>query len=247
MDIAIVDDEAEVRRELEQVLRQYFAVHYPLLVPALSFLKFSNAEDFMLLQPDHEFELIFLDIYMDELTGIDAARKLRRQGIDTPIIFLTTSVEHQLDGYSVFAAGYLMKPLSADLAALAHVLDHCLPAIAARNQQLTVQDGVRQVRIPFSQIFYIDCNNTRTAVIHLAKEQLVTSNTYQECLEQMQDDARFMECYHHILVNMDCIDMADKDVFQLKNGELVPISRRKHHEVRQQYIHYLTSSLCPAN
>lgn len=243
MEIAIVDDEAEVRRELEQVLRQYFKKHYPRLLPALSFLKFSNAEDFLPLQREHEFALIFLDIYMDEMTGMDAARELRLQGIDAPIIFLTTSTEHQLDGYRVFASGYLMKPLSANLEVLTYILDHCMPVIVARAQQLAVQVGVRPARVSFNRIFYIDCNNARTAVVHLAKEPLVTSNTYQTCLEQLQDDERFMECYHHVLVNMECIDLVVKDTFLLKNGESIPISRRKHHEVRQHYLHYLSTDI----
>lgn len=244
MDIAIVDDEVEVRRELEQELRRYFSAYYPQLLPQLSFRKFSCAEDFLPLMPQQEFALIFLDIYMDKLTGLDAARRLRRFGVDTPIVFLTTSVEHQLDGYSVFAAGYLMKPLSANIESLIHVLDHCLPSIVARNQQLTVQIGPRPVNIPFHRILYIDCNNNRTVIIHLVEEQILTSSTYRDCLEQLQLDKRFMECYHHLLVNMAYINRVDEDTFQLKNGESIPISRRKRREVKQEYMHYLTTNLC---
>ena len=57
-------------------------------------------------------------------------------------------------------------------------------------------------------------------------------------------DKRFMECYHHLLVNMAYINRVDEDTFQLKNGESIPISRRKRREVKQEYMHYLTTNLC---
>lgn len=55
-------------------------------------------------------DLIFLDIYMGALNGMDTARKLRKLGVKAPIVFLTASPDFALESYEVEASGYLLKP-----------------------------------------------------------------------------------------------------------------------------------------
>ena len=55
-------------------------------------------------------DLIFLDIYMGDLNGMDTARKLRDLGVKAPIVFLTASPDFALESYEVEASGYLLKP-----------------------------------------------------------------------------------------------------------------------------------------
>lgn len=63
-------------------------------------------------RPD-DFDLILLDIYMPAMEGMDVAREVRRLDESVKIIFLTTSREHALEGYKVFASGYILKPWQA--------------------------------------------------------------------------------------------------------------------------------------
>ena len=158
MDIAIVDDEPLVRQQLEQMLKEYLYHHYPKLMPTASFLEFSNAEDFLPIEQARKFSLIFMDIYMDELNGMDAIRQLRQAGCNTPVIFLTNSTEHLLEGYSVFAAGYLVKPLSASYHRLVQTLDHCMPQVLASFQVLHIMVGHNMTSIPLDSICYLDRN-----------------------------------------------------------------------------------------
>lgn len=241
MDIAIVDDEPLVRQQLEQMLKEYLYHHYPKLMPTASFLEFSNAEDFLPIEQARKFSLIFMDIYMDELNGMDAIRQLRQAGCNTPVIFLTNSTEHLLEGYSVFAAGYLVKPLSASYHRLVQTLDHCMPQVLASFQVLHIMVGHNMTSIPLDSICYLDRNIRRKVQIHLDEQTLSVESSYPDCCEQLLPDPRFIECYHHVLVNMDKICQLDDDDFLLNNGQRVPVSRRKRSEVKHQYMLYLTS------
>lgn len=77
-------------------------------------------------RPD-DFDLILLDIYMPAMEGMDVAREVRRLDESVKIIFLTTSREHALEGYKVFASGYILKPLASHREELFHALDYALP------------------------------------------------------------------------------------------------------------------------
>lgn len=70
------------------------------------------------------FDLIFLDVIMGEMNGIETAHRLRQYGAGAPIVFFTTSRDYAVESYEVEAAGYLMKPVAYDK--LAAVLDRLL-------------------------------------------------------------------------------------------------------------------------
>ena len=240
MNIAIIDDDALVRQELEHALINYLADQYPSLLPAMSFCPFAIAEDFLRkFRAGKRFAIIFMDIYMGKMTGIDAAKQIRYAGDNTPIIFLTTSTEYQLEGYTVFAAGYIMKPLCENRQLFQKVLDHCIPNLLAQMQQLTIIVEHMPIQVPLHTILYLDCNSTRTVLLHLTDHIVHTSCTYQECRARLLIDQRFAECYHRIIINMDSISHVENETFFLKDGEHVPISRRKKNEVTKKYMRYL--------
>lgn len=239
MNIAIIDDDSQVRAEVEQGIRLYIIDKYPTMLTAANFFQFPNAEEFLASFQPGQFSLIFLDIYMAELTGMEAAKKIRYAGDDTPLVFLTTSTEYQLAGYTVFAAGYLMKPLSASQAAFSQVMDHCMPIVLSNQQQLDVVIEHVPMQIPFRNILYLDCSSTRAVQIHLKNRVITTGCSYQDCRDRLLVDRRFSECYHRIIINMDAVSRLDDETFLMADGESIPISRRKRTEVKQHYMNYL--------
>ena len=238
MNIAIVDDDAQVRTEVQQGVRDYLSDQQPALLPIVSFQEFPSAEDFLAQFEPGMFSMIFLDIYMKETTGTEAAKSLRATGDSTPIIFLTTSTEHLLDGYAVFAAGYLLKPLATSQDAFVQVLDHCLPLVLANLQHLDIVVEHVDVQIPFRNIIYLECNNARTVVLHLTDHTVSTTSPYADCRKQLLMDPRFCECYHRVIINLESITRMDEEAFTMSDGGVVPISRRKKNEVRYRYMHH---------
>ena len=78
-------------------------------------------------------------------------------------------------------------------------------------------------------------------ILHLSEQTFAAQESYSECAEILLDDQRFLECYHRIIVNMDAIVSMEEESFRLKNGVLLPISRRKRLPVTKQYMLYLAA------
>jgi len=241
MNIAIVDDSLEDRQAARQLLQTFFSEKAPQLLPKIHFHPYNSAENFLESFTPGYFALVILDIYMQDITGMEAAKHIADLDKQCLLIFLTTSIEHILDGYSVHAAGYILKPLVENSVRFYQTMDYCLEQLKLDNSSLEVTVDSAPLAVPLREIYYVDCNNNRTVVLHLATKELRTANTYQHCLEQLQQHKQFLECYHRLLVNMEHIEEMNEDTFLLFNNAQLPISRRKKNEVKQAYLLYLTN------
>ena len=240
MYIAIVDDETRDREEAYTFLQYYLNSRFPHLNGQFHYETFTSAESFLQQFTPHRYAIVIMDIYMHEMNGMEAAEQLTARDPACKIVFLTTSMEHVLEGYMVHAAGYIVKPLAEHLPQFRQTIDYCLEQLHLEQASLPVTIENTAVAVPLADIYYLDCQNSRTVVLHLAQKTIKTSNTYQECLEYLQRYHEFLECYHRLMINMKKIDVMQEDTFLLKNGESIPISRRKKNEVKQAYLAYLT-------
>ena len=115
MRIAIVDDLAAERALLKDRLEQQL---HRRNVQA-DILEYESGETFLEAARKAPFTAAFLDIYMDGMTGMEAAKKLRKTNTDCLLVFTTTSTDHALEGFQVRALHYLVKPFTeADIDAL---------------------------------------------------------------------------------------------------------------------------------
>ena len=115
MRIAIVDDLAAERTLLKDRLEQQL---HRRNVQA-DILEYESGETFLEAARKAPFTAAFLDIYMDGMTGMEAAKKLRKTNTDCLLVFTTTSTDHALEGFQVRALHYLVKPFTeADIDAL---------------------------------------------------------------------------------------------------------------------------------
>ena len=103
MRFAVCDDEAELRRDISDRITA--------LCPGASVTEFSSGGE--LLAGAGSFDIIFLDIGMDGLDGMQTAKKLRRNGCRAAIIFVTAFEDRVFDAFDVGAFNFLVKPVSA--------------------------------------------------------------------------------------------------------------------------------------
>lgn len=110
MRIAIVDDLAKERASLHLRLEKILNLRSV----CAEILEYESGEAFLAAEKEQRFTAAFLDIYMDGMSGMDAARELRKMDTDCMLVFTTTSTDHALEGFQVRAMHYLVKPFSAE-------------------------------------------------------------------------------------------------------------------------------------
>ena len=108
MRIAIVDDIETERALLKMRLERQLSLYGV----ETEILEFDSSESFLAAEKERHFTVAFLDIYMKGLSGMDAAKELRKTDADCFLIFTTTSTDHALEGFQVRAFHYLVKPFS---------------------------------------------------------------------------------------------------------------------------------------
>ena len=184
------------------------------------------------------FDLVFLDIFMDEITGMDVAHKLLEAGCDCTIIFLTSSREYALEGYEVGAFRYLLKPLTYDK--LEDTLNSFFRKFRVEARKLPLMVERTPLYIPYSDLYYLSSVMRQTEV-HLEKKVLKQSSAinFQKTVAPLLSDSRFFLCSKGVIVNLQHVSELEKDHFVLNNGEEVPISRRNLSQAKKTFLDFL--------
>jgi two-component system, LytTR family, response regulator LytT len=160
-------------------------------------------------------ELIFVDIQMPDLTGIEFARTLENA---PKIIFTTAYEKYALEGFKLNAIDYLLKPFSyeeflkaaqkarkqAELEAAA------LPTIEANSQFLFLKSEYKIRRINFNDILYIEGLKDYIKVYTTGDDKPVLSLNSMKSLEQRLPESKFMRVHRSFIVNLDRIDTIER-------------------------------------
>ena len=187
---------------------------------------------------ERDIRITFMDIYMPGSFGIDVARKIRDAGNDKAIIFTTTSLEHGLDGYSVDALQYLVKPL--DYSQVKSALDKCKRLYADSLRYVEVMSNRLMIRVLLKDILYIEIYN-HTCFIHTMSETIKNYLSLEEVWQLLdaQEEHTFLRIHRSYIVNMRYIEDMTDDDFLLAKGAVVPIRRKDKLAIKQAYMDYL--------
>ena len=230
LQICICDDETK-DCELVQSVIQSFILDIPYEIKV-------HHDGKELLKDNYiKYDLIFLDIYMNDSQGIEVAQTMRNNGYKNEIVFHTSSKDFALDGYKVHAFDYLVKPIQVD--EIEDVLQKYIDLRMKQEKTLTILDSNKNPKytIPLSKIEYIESTNT-WVTIYLNDGHDLRMYTKLSDLEKEIHDPRFLRCHQSYLVNMDYINQTT-DVFKLTSGKIVPIRVRKKKQIQDEFLQYI--------
>lgn len=232
MRIAIVDDIASERDNLKTGITAQLT---RLSLNARVFC-FASGADFLSAAGKERFDLVFLDIYMNNENGVDTAKELRRFDTDCLIVFTTTSTDHALDGFRVRAFHYLVKPCTgADLAAL---FDEIIKRLPETDRYIKVDTPGGAVRLRLRDILYAEHYQHQIHIYRADGQKNVTRRTFREFAAGLMD-GRFFLCSRGVLVNLEHAEDFDGKDFILKNGKRIPVSRDLAKAARQAFGDFL--------
>ena len=230
--IAVVDDLERDRAWLAEKLADYMArerLEYELTA-------FASGEAFSAaLEQGQRFNLVFMDIYMDGITGIEAAQALRARDMDCKLVFLTTSEDFMRQGFSLNSAHYLIKPVKDE--DFAQAMANCRLGRALQVPTLAVTVEGRTLEVDTRQIRYLEVQQ-RSVVLHTTRGDLPLGRSFSAAAAPLERDRRFLLCFKGVLVNMDHIAAQTGDELRLDDGSILPIAPRRRREILAQYRAY---------
>ena len=142
-------------------------------------------------------DLLFLDIRMDKMNGIELAYKLRELEYRMQIVFTTDSPEYVFEGYNVSALNYLVKPI--DYGRCRSILEQAHKLIESKNFYLC-KTSESLHRILYEDMLYIEMLS-HTAIIHTRDTRYSTRKTIAEIIAEL-DDTLFVRCHKSFVVNI---------------------------------------------
>lgn len=194
-----------------------------------------------LLDSDMAFDILFLDIRMEGLNGMETARRMRAQGFEGLLVFLTVLKESVFEAFEVRAFDYLVKPLEEGR--FRRTMERAVGAIQPdAGKCLVVQRGNACQIIPFSQIIYCEVLG-RKVYLHQKGGGIVDYYDRMEDLEKRLD-SRFFRCHRSYLVNLDYVHGCSQGLAALWGGSQVPISRLRCNGLKQALLLHMKERRC---
>lgn len=226
--LAICDDESYMLKNLSACLSAYMkerGLPYSLTC-------FSNGKD--LLNNSQPFDLVFLDIQMEGVNGLETASLLRKSGYSGLLVFLTVLKECVFDAFEVDANDFLVKPVEDEK--LWRTLDR-LFAGRWEMKSILIHKGADTQIIPLKEIRYCEVLGRK---IYLHTENSGVIDYYQKLKEFEQAvDSRFFRCHRSYLVNLDFVRGLKGGAAKLTDGSVIPISRLREQEFTQALLFYM--------
>lgn len=188
------------------------------------------------------FDLIFLDIEMPGINGMDAARQLRSAGYGCPLLFVTNMAQFALHGYEVDACAFLVKPV--DYAAFCTRLDRALKLLdrqETRRIALKTLDGLTWIDL--SQLLYLRGSGHYVDYrMSQILEPLRCRTSFTLACQALHDEP-LVTISNALAVSMDHIVQVNPTNVRLDNGETLPLSRSRRQKASQRICTYLAEGI----
>ena len=194
MEIAICDDEIIIREDIEKKVR--------VIIPEAKIKCYSSAEEWI---SDERPDILLLDIRMDGMNGMEAAKRLRKRSSDTVLIFITAMEEYVYEAFDVGAFHYLIKPFSDEkfkevlLNAADEVRERGRVKAEHDSKHIIIQDGISRISMDTANIVFAEVLN-RTVTVHLADRDVSYRGSIRKLANQLGDG--FFQTHRSFIVNM---------------------------------------------
>lgn len=235
--IAIVDDEKQIRKQIFAMISKYFIDN----ALECKVLPFSDGQE--LIDSGLKFDIIFMDIEMKNVNGIQAAQHIRKSDMNVPIVYITGYVDYWRRAYKVHAFDFISKPASQEQ--IDNVLNDFFSTVYKKNKakiSLTTDDGMLLVNL--DEIRYFNIKEKKKVVLsNLTNNSIIVKENIGDIYERLNKDMFFMP-HRCCIVNFRYVKEVTKDrLIIMDNGDFLPLSQRKKQEFMKLLSQNIVSSL----
>ncbi len=225
--IGICDDEEVGRIMVRDLLEEYAMEN------GIEYQKreYKSGKDF--LERAEGIDILLLDIKMDGISGIQLKDMLQREGEDVKILFFTNYMEEMPEAFGKNVYGFLRKPIRKTR--LRKYMDRMLEDLV-ESRSIVIRSLNQDIAIQVKDIYYFMSDKKYSRMVSTEGIRFCDMGLNQ--LEGMLKNKPFFRCHKSYLVNFANIHKIEDGIY-MKNGERIPISRRKARELKDSYLAYI--------
>ncbi|MCH5138323.1 response regulator transcription factor [Clostridiaceae bacterium UIB06] len=232
--IAVCDDEVIQRLDIVRSVKRVLENNYSDLYYDIE--EFNSGE--AMISSGGYFDIVFLDIKMGKLSGIDIAKSIRKNNDTTKIIFITAFEEYVFEAFDVAAFHYLIKPASKEK--ILQIMNRIFKELKSKENNekyILINKGRSTIKVLLDSVYFFEVQN-RIINIHTEREVI----QYYDKITSIEEEvpkASFFRCYRSYIVNLKYVMKFDKTEIVLDNGTRIMLSKSKYDEFTKAFLKYI--------
>lgn len=230
--IALCDDEPKILEEVSGYIREYEEMKQNLNFEICCFDSVNILKN--TLDTGKKFDIFMLDVYIGDELGTVLAKELRQRGIESPIVFLTTSVEHAPQSYEMDTLRYLIKPI--DPVKFSEALEVAVvkaQKAVERVIKLKTENGMESVNV--NQIVYSEAHGHYQYIKFESGTQVRVRMTVTELYTILVKYNGFIRVGSAYIINLRNIKNVTTSEVHFFDNLNIPIPRGKHTEIKKAF------------
>lgn len=235
--IAVCDDESYMADKIEEYIMRFANAHgYD-----FSISKFNGGK--ALLDAGNVFDLIFLDIQMDEIDGIETAKLIREKNMNVPIVYITSFSDYSMRAHKVHAFDFIEKPF--DYSHIETVIRDFMKLNTSKKLNMVkfrTDDG--DITQNADDILYFACCGQRKILMYTPNKTVELKGSIPDIIETI-NNRQFYMTHRNFIVNLKYVKTIVKKDYMIRmtNGDTVPFSQRKRIEFKERLHEYMNEHL----
>ncbi len=230
LSIAVCDDEKCISEKIEKMAKDFFRKKNI----DISVVQYSSGEE--LLESSKGMDIVFLDIGMQGMDGIETARRLRSHGYKGFLVFITVLKEMVFRSFEVQPFDYLVKPVQEEY--FDKTMERLFLSMQDKEKgHLFVKKGHESNIISFQDIICCEIID-RKVYLYLNSGEIID---YYDRIENLEKklDRRFFRCHRSYLINLNHLKSYRNNTAYMADGKEIPVSRLRSREFSNVILKYM--------
>ena len=203
---------------------------------AISLDAFSSPVNFLAMAKEENYRLVFLDIDMPEINGLEVGKQLKQFNPQTDIIYLSQREDLVFDTLQLHPFGFIRKSrIIQDFANVLELFVNTALSTNSENKKITISSKTETISADIDQIMYIE-GNKNYQTFYLKDGSVFDARVLMGDLETKLKDQGFIRVHKGYLVNYLFIRSIGTNEVSLTNNKVLPLSSKRKDEIMQEYL-----------